>query len=78
MEVMIETKTYLVHMQCEKCGEGYMLDETKEEELQIATMKNKLTPYRHVCDKCGYEENYEMSYPYPKLVPVDEITDNEK
>lgn len=78
MEVAIETKTYLVHMQCEKCGEGFMLDETPQEEIQMIMMANKPVEFKHVCNKCGYEEKYETSYPYTKLVPVDEVTDDGK
>ena len=78
MEVMIETKTYLVHMQCEKCGEGFMLDETTEEDIQEAIMLNQPIEYFHRCNKCNHEEKYETSYPYPKLVPVDELMDDGK
>ena len=79
MEVMVETKTYLVHMQCEKCGKGYMLDETPQEDVERAMITNQPIQYIHRCNNknCGHEEKYETSYPYPTLIPVDEIIDKE-
>ena len=50
-------------------------NETPQEEIQMSMMINKPVEFKHVCNKCGHEEKYETSYPYPKLVPVDEIID---
>ena len=72
MEVMKEAKVFLVHMQCEKCNEGYMLDETTEEDMQRIMMM-PVPKFPHKCNKCGHEEKYENSYPYQTVVPVEEL-----
>lgn len=71
MEIMLETKTYLVHMQCEECKEGYMLDETSDETLQVAAQNREEVKYFHKCNKCGHIAYYDTPYPYPKIVPID-------
>ena len=72
MELAVEVKVFLVHMQCEECNEGYMLDESTDEDMQMAMMMPVPT-FPHKCNKCGHEERYENSYPYQKLVPVEEM-----
>lgn len=72
MEVAVETKVFLVHMQCEKCNEGYMLDETTDEDMQRIVMM-PVPKFPHKCSKCGHADQYENSYPYQKLVPVEEL-----
>lgn len=75
MEIMLETKTYLVHMQCDECKEGFMLDETSDEMLQTAMKNHEEIRYSHRCNKCGHTAYYDMAYPYPKIVPIDTSDD---
>ena len=72
MEISVEAKVFLVHMQCEKCKEGFMLDETNDDNLHIALMSNP-PKFPHKCNKCGHVENYTINYPYQTLVPVNEL-----
>ena len=76
MEVAVETKVFLVHMKCEICNEGYMLDETTEEDMQRIVMM-PVPKFPHKCNKCGHEDQFENSYPYQKLVPVEELENDE-
>ena len=77
MEVAVETKVFLVHMKCEICNEGYMLDETTEEDMQRIVMM-PVPKFPHKCNKCGHEDQFENSYPYQKLVPVEELENDEE
>lgn len=31
----------------------------------------KVLTVHQVCDKCGYKKNYNVSYPYQRMVPIE-------
>lgn len=65
MEMVAETKTLIVEMVCDKCGEGKMIPSGGG----ILCSNPPLFP--HICNKCGNEENYKIRYPCHKLVPIE-------
>ena len=74
MEVVAEVKTLMVHMKCDKCGNGLML---KDGNIILTTEPPQ---YPHKCNNCGHQENYFFPYPYQKLVPMEclrEMTEEE-
>lgn len=73
MEKVAEAKAIIVKMICDKCKDGIMEYNPKRQELFQVN-------YPHICEKCGYEENYPFRYPFHKLVPIEplrEPTENE-
>lgn len=71
-EVVAEVKTLIVHMKCNKCGNGLML---KDGNIILTTDPPK---YPHKCNNCGYQENYFVTYPYQKLVPIEYLREMTK
>ncbi len=67
MEMVAEVKTIIVEMVCDKCGEGKMLPSGN-----VMLSSNPML-YPHRCNKCGYEENYKVQYPFHKLVPIENL-----
>lgn len=65
MEMVAEVKTLMVYMQCDKCGNGLM------EQNGAISYKNEVARYPHKCNSCGYEINYDVPYPYQRMVPVE-------
>ncbi len=65
MEMVAEAKTLVVHQVCEKCGEGIMQYDPKEQKL--------FQNYPHKCDKCGHFEDYTVRYPYQRIVPIESL-----
>lgn len=62
-EIACDCRVTLVHMVCDKCKEGTMIP-TGE-----VLMSNPVQcPHR--CENCGNIQNYNVSYPYQKLVPI--------
>lgn len=56
MEIRKIIRTYEVDMQCDNCGVGQM----RSNGTQLLSYPPK---YPHVCNNCGYKENYSKSYP---------------
>lgn len=67
-EQVCECKVLMVHYVCDKCGKGLMLPELSK--MDIFTIPHK-------CDNpdCGYEESYNITYPYQKIVPIEKLRD---
>lgn len=66
MEMVLEAKLLIVHMVCDKCGKGKMIP------TEIALMSFP-PQYPHKCDNCGHTDNFSISYPYQKLVPIEAL-----
>lgn len=66
MEMVAEAKILIVHQVCDKCGEGIMEYDPKQQEL---FQKG----YPHKCDKCGHSEEYPVRYPYQRIVPIEAL-----
>ena len=64
MEMVAEAKTLVVDMVCDKCGKGRMVPHGN------ITLTSYPEQYPHKCENCGYTANYDVRYPYHKLVPV--------
>lgn len=64
MQLVQEIKTLLVHMQCDKCGNGTM-------EPHGAAILTAPPQYPHKCTNCGHIENYNRVYPYHKHIPIE-------
>lgn len=63
-EFVKEVKMLIVDMKCDKCNEGVM--------RPIGTYISSCPPqYPHVCNKCGYQENYESVYPDDRVILQD-------
>lgn len=59
-EVKFEAKTYIVHMKCGDCGQGWMyVDYSKTKFTELDTTQG----YMHVCDNCGWPQTYDSTYP---------------
>ena len=74
MEVVAESKVLMVHMKCNKCGNGLML---RNGNIILTTDPPK---FPHKCNNCGYTDSYYNQYLYQKLVPIEnlrEMTDEE-
>lgn len=65
MEMVAEAKTIIVHMICDECKKGKMMPNGN---VVLTTFP---TQYLHKCDNCGHTENYNVKYPYHKLVPIE-------
>lgn len=65
MEMVAEAKILVVHQVCEKCGEGIMQYDPKNQGL--------FQEYPHKCDKCGHSEDYPARYPYQRIVPIEAL-----
>lgn len=65
MEMVAEVKVLTVHQVCDECGEGIM---ERDGNLALISMSPQ---YHHKCDKCGYKKNYNISYPYQRMVPIE-------
>lgn len=57
MQVVIESKTYIVDMICEKCKTGVMRP------TSIVLTSNP-PQYPHKCNYCGNEKVYDKCYPF--------------
>ena len=66
-EIRREMKVYQVDMQCPDCGEGMM----KFNGLKLLTNPPK---YQHICDKCGFCEDYPVQYPTITYVAAEDST----
>lgn len=57
MEIRKIVRTYSVDKSCDECKKGFM--------RPTGTVLTSCPPwYPHVCNNCGYKENYRKSYPY--------------
>lgn len=65
-EKVAEAKIVVVHMVCDKCENGIM-----EPGTNILMSNPPLYP--HKCDNCGYEQNYQVRYPYQRIVPIEPL-----
>lgn len=73
MEIATEAKTLIIEMTCNKCGKGIMQDISGN--VVLCTYPPQ---YLHKCNNCGYEETYNVSYPYQKFVPVEPLKKENK
>lgn len=64
MEMVAEAKVLIVNQACDKCGEGIM--EYDAESAQVCHIG-----YPHKCDKCGWQNSYQVRYPYQRIVPIE-------
>ena len=64
MEMVAEAKVLIVNQVCDKCGEGIM--EYDAEAAQVCHIG-----YPHKCDKCGWQNSYQVRYPYQRIVPIE-------
>lgn len=62
MEMVEEAKILMVHQVCDKCGEGFM-----EYDIESAQMCHIWYP--HKCDKCGWQNTYQVKFPHHRIVP---------
>lgn len=60
MQVVMEAKTYIVDMLCEKCKTGVM----RPTGTVLASNPPK---YPHKCNYCENEEVYNICYPFQKI-----------
>lgn len=65
MEMVAEAKVLIVNQVCDKCGEGSMQRDGNEVYMSYPPL------YPHKCDKCGYKANYNNSYPFQRIVPIE-------
>lgn len=70
MEIKKLIKTYKIYMQCPQCQEGVMTCKNLATSLMISLFEEK-SQFTHVCDKCGYTDEYERAYPYEEVEEVE-------
>ena len=61
-EFVAEAKVFVVHMKCEKCGEGIMVP------FGDVALMTYPPQYPHKCINCGNVENYAAIYPKHRFV----------
>lgn len=57
MEESKEVIVIKVHYKCEKCDEGYMFP------FGSNVYMTSPPKYPHICDKCGYQQDFNKIYP---------------
>ena len=66
-EMVAEAKILIVNMVCNKCKKGIM------ECYGNVVLTTYPESYPHKCKNCGNVENYNQTYPFQKLVPVEPL-----
>ncbi len=57
----------MVHMICDDCGRGLMLQEGNEVSLSHPPQ------FKHKCNNCGIIKYYRRTYPHQRMVPLEEL-----
>lgn len=66
-EKVAEVKILTIEMECDKCGNGVM---KRDGNITLCCCPPM---YPHKCNNCGHIENYPFTYPYQKLVPLEQL-----
>ena len=66
-----EVKVVLVDMICDKCNKGVMETNGSPKYNNILDLNEK-PKIPHKCNICGHETDYDTSYPYQKLIPIED------
>lgn len=67
MELVAEAKTLIVHMKCDKCNNGLMVQDG------YTILASDPPQYPHKCNNCGYYKNYFIQYPYQRMVLLEKL-----
>lgn len=71
MEIKKLIKTYKIYMQCPQCQKGVMTCKNLVTSLMRISLCEEKPQFIHVCDKCGYTDEYERVYPYEEVEEVE-------
>ena len=70
-EIKSEVKIMVYNMKCDKCGG--LMQYTGHDVVCISNFgKERNTKFYHKCNICGYEEKYDIRYPYQKFEPIED------